>query len=237
MATLFSTWQGVLQRIEHATQQALRPHNAVQLIAVSKTFPADDIRTLYQLGQKHFGENYVQEFCDKYTALSDCTQLVWHFIGPLQSNKTRLVAERAHWVHTIDRFKIAERLNTQRPSTLAPLNICIQVNVSGEASKSGVAPAQVADLATQLKGLSHLRLRGLMAIPEATADQEKLATQFALLRQLRDDLDRAGFQLDTLSMGMSADLELAIQEGSTHVRIGSAIFGQRDYSNKVEHTA
>ena len=235
MATLFSTWQGVLHCIEAACADTNRARDAVQLIAVSKTFPAGDIRELYQHGQCDFGENYVQELCEKFTALADCREIVWHFIGPLQSNKTRLVAERADWVHTIDRFKIAERLHQQRPENLKPLNVCIQVNVSGEASKSGLPPLRVAELAAQLRPLTHLRLRGLMAIPEATHDTEKLAKQFALLRQLRDDLIQSGFTLDTLSMGMSADLALAIHEGATHVRVGSAIFGQRDYSNKVEN--
>ena len=180
------------------------------------------------MGQRDFGENYVQEFAQKCAALADCPELIWHFIGPLQSNKTRLVAEHAHWVHTLDRLKIAERLSTQRPAHCPPLQVCIQVNVSGEASKSGCEPAGVAALAQSISTLPGLKLRGLMAIPESTEDTKKLAAQFALLRQLRDDLNARGFGLDTLSMGMSADLELAIAEGATHVRVGTAIFGARD---------
>lgn len=234
MATMFTAWQGVLQRIENASKTTGRTASGVQLIAVGKTFPADDLRALYVLGQREFGENYAQEFADKHTALADCPGIIWHFIGPLQSNKSRLVAERADWVHTVDRLKIAERLDAQRPEPLPRLNVCIQVNVSGEASKSGVDPQETAELAHAILALPNLHLRGLMAIPEPTADSAQLAGQFALLRQLRDDLNQNGLALDTLSMGMSADLELAIREGATHVRIGTAIFGARDYSTKVE---
>ena len=232
MATIFSAWQDVLRRITKATESCGRAAADVQLIAVSKTFPAECVRELYTLGQRDFGENYVQELQEKHTALSDCTELVWHFIGPLQSNKTRPVAERAHWVHSIDRLKIAERLAAQRPDTLPPLQVCIQVNVSGEASKSGCNPHELPELARAVAALPGLRLRGLMAIPEPTADIKKLAAQFALLRQLRDDLSICGFELDTLSMGMSTDLELAIAEGATHVRVGTALFGARDYTKK-----
>lgn len=233
MATIFSAWQAVLQRIETASLNSGHAAGSVQLIAVGKTFPANCTHELYTLGQRNFGENYAQEFIDKHTALSNCPELVWHFIGPLQSNKTRPVAERADWVHTVDRLKIAERLAAQRPESMPPLNICIQVNVSGEASKSGVTPAEVPALAYAIKALPRLVLRGLMAIPEPTESEKKLAGQFALLRELRDDLNRQGFALDTLSMGMSADLELAIGEGATHVRVGTAIFGARDYSDKA----
>ncbi|SFN92761.1 hypothetical protein SAMN05660284_02542 [Formivibrio citricus] len=229
MATLFSAWQGVLQRIGKAAGKAGRVTTDVRLVAVSKTFPADSVRELYALGQRDFGENYVQEFTEKHEALADCPELVWHFIGPLQSNKTRSVAERAHWVHSIERLKIAERLNAQRPADLPPLQVCIQVNVSGEASKSGCEPEDVVALAQAVTALPRLKLRGLMAIPESTEDTDKLAGQFALLRRLRDDLNTHGFELDTLSMGMSGDLELAIAEGATHVRVGTAIFGARDY--------
>ncbi len=203
----------------------------MQLIAVSKTFPAASIRELYALGQRDFGENYAQEFAEKYAGLTDCPEIVWHFIGPLQSNKSRLVAERAHWVHTLDRLKIAERLSAQRPEPLPPLNVCLQVNVSGEASKSGVAPDEVVALALAVRALPRLALRGLMAIPEPTQDSQKLVSQFVRLGLLRDDLNRQGFSLDTLSMGMSADLELAIAAGATQVRVGTALFGARDYSN------
>lgn len=234
MATIFSAWQAVLQRIETAAENSGHAPGGVQLIAVGKTFPAECIHELYTLGQRNFGENYAQEFIDKHAALLDCPELVWHFIGPLQSNKTRLVAERAAWVHTVDRLKIAERLSVQRPESMPPLNICIQVNVSGEASKSGCEPTQVLALAQAVQALPRLKLRGLMAIPEPTENEKNLAGQFALLRQLRDDLGRQGFTLDTLSMGMSADLELAIREGATHVRVGTAIFGARNYSDKAQ---
>ncbi len=232
MATMLKAWQGVLQRIEKAAGNAGREAGSVHLVAVGKTFPAELVRELYQLGQRDFGENYAQEFAEKTGQLADCAGLVWHFIGPLQSNKTRLVAERADWVHAIDRLKIAERLNAQRPEPLPALNVCLQVNVSGEASKSGVAPDQVLELARAVSALPRLRLRGLMAIPEPTGDTARLAGQFAVLRRLRDALNEQGFGLDTLSMGMSADLELAIAEGATQVRVGTALFGARDYSNK-----
>lgn len=232
MATMFSAWQGVLQRIEMAEKNAGRKHGEVRLVAVGKTFPATSVRELYNLGQRDFGENYAQEFAQKCEALSDCQDLVWHFIGPLQSNKTRVVAEHAHWVHALDRLKIAQRLSLQRPEQSPPLNVCLQVNVSGEASKSGVSPDQVLDLACSISKLPGLRLRGLMAIPEPTNDAGKLSGQFALLHKLYVALNAQGFSLDTLSMGMSADLELAIAEGATHVRVGTALFGARDYSNK-----
>lgn len=232
MATLLSAWQGVLHRIEASMQDAGRKNGDVKLIAVTKTYSAKCIRELYDLGQRDFGENYVQEFTEKHQQLSDCADLIWHFIGPLQSNKTRLIAESAHWVHTLDRMKIAERLNAQRPEPLPALNVCIQVNVSGEASKSGISPVETLDFAHAIRALPRLALRGLMAIPEPTLDRQVLAGQFALLHQLRDDLNRQGFALDTLSMGMSADLELAIAEGATLVRVGTAIFGARVYSNK-----
>lgn len=231
MATMLSAWQDVLQRVEKATKNAGRKADSVQLIAVGKTFPAALLRELYACGQRDFGENYVQEFTEKYAELADCPELVWHFIGPLQSNKTRPVAERAHWVHALDRLKIAGRLSVQRPEPMPALNVCLQVNVSGEASKSGVAPDDVAALAHAVRDLPRLVLRGLMAIPEPTQDAQKLAGQFALLGRLHDDLNRQGFGLDTLSMGMSADLELAIAAGATHVRVGTALFGARDYSN------
>ena len=234
MATLLSAWQDVLHRIDQAALHAGRNPADIRLIAVGKTFPAADLHTLYELGQRDFGENYAQEFTEKHAILADCPGLVWHFIGPLQSNKTRPVAERAHWVHAVDRLKIAERLSAQRPEHLPPLNVCLQVNVSGEASKSGVSPAEVARLAQAVQALPRLTLRGLMAIPEPTPDTEKLAGQFALLAKLRDDLVSEGLPLDTLSMGMSADLELAIAAGATHVRIGSAIFGARDYTKEKQ---
>lgn len=218
----------VHDRIHQAESQAQRPSGAVQLIAVSKTFPADAIRDAWQHGQRAFGENYVQEFTDKLELLKDLP-VEWHFIGPIQSNKTRIVAEHAHWVHSVDRSKIAERLSAQRPETMPALNVCLQVNVSGEDSKSGCAPDEVASLARLISGLPRLQLRGLMCIPEPTEDHERLGRQFSLLSSLLQQLNSQGFTLDTLSMGMSSDLDLAVREGATMVRVGTAIFGARHY--------
>ena len=231
MATIFTALQDVQARIRAACTAASRNDNEVTLLAVSKTFPSSDIRTLYEQGHRAFGENYAQELATKQHELSDCTDLEWHFIGPIQSNKTRLVAENAAWVHTVDRFKIAERLAKQRPSQMAPLNICLQVNVSGEGSKSGTTPQLLPELLQQVSQLPQLRIRGLMCIPEATDNATLLAEQFATLVKLKEQLNSQGFGLDTLSMGMSADLELAIASGSTLVRIGSAIFGARTYTS------
>ncbi|GMU49973.1 MAG: UPF0001 protein [Candidatus Desulfobacillus denitrificans] len=199
------------------------------LLAASKTFPAERIREAVAAGQRAFGENYVQEGLAKIGALDDLA-LEWHFIGPLQSNKTRPVAEHFDWVHGIERLKIAERLSAARGAGRPPLQVCIQVNVSGEASKSGVSPADTAPLAHAVAGLPNLRLRGLMAIPEPTDDLALARRRFAMLRELRDGLNRGGLSLDTLSMGMSDDLEAAILEGATIVRIGTAIFGERHYA-------
>ncbi len=230
MAMLFTAWQGVLQRISNALTDANRPQGDCKLLAVSKTFPSEAIRALYQHGQRDFGENYVQELCHKAAELSDYPDLIWHFIGPLQSNKTRAVAETAHWVHAVDRLKIAERLSAQRPALLPDLQICLQVNVSGEASKSGVAEDELLTLALAVARLPRLRLRGLMCIPEPTSDREVLTQRFGRLHELFTELNAAGLGLDTLSMGMSADLEAAIAGGSTMVRVGSALFGARNYS-------
>lgn len=227
MATIFTALQDVKARIHAACTTASRNDNEVTLLAVSKTFPSCDIRTLYEHGHRAFGENYAQELATKYQELVDCPDLEWHFIGPLQSNKTNLVAQYAAWVHTIDRFKIAERLSKQRPEGLPPLNICLQVNVSGEQSKSGIQADELLELAQKVSQLPHLKIRGLMCIPEATENTEILAAQFATLVKLKEQLTQHGFSIDTLSMGMSADLELAIASGSTLVRIGSAIFGAR----------
>jgi pyridoxal phosphate enzyme (YggS family) len=220
--------QAVHQRIRQATLQAGRKEEEVQLLAVSKTFPPDAIRAAWQAGQRAFGENYVQEFTDKLDALRDLP-LEWHFIGPIQSNKTRVVAENAQWVHSVDRSKIADRLAAQRPASLQPLNVCIQVNVSGEASKSGCTPDELASLAAHIATLERLHLRGLMCIPEPTEDPQRLAAQFLLLQRLRQQLRASGYALDTLSMGMSADLDLAVGAGATLVRVGTAIFGSRHY--------
>lgn len=226
--TVSMALEAVTRRIRQAEKQASRPAGAVQLIAVSKTFPASAVREACAAGQAAFGENYVQEFADKVAELKDLP-IEWHFIGPIQSNKSRIVAECAHWVHSVDRLKIAQRLSAQRPQDRTPLNVCLQVNVSGEDSKSGCAPDAVLALADQVAALPALRLRGLMCIPEPTPDLARLAGQFALLRTLADRLRDRGHALDTLSMGMSSDLELAIREGATMVRVGTAIFGARTY--------
>ena len=230
-------WQDVRARIERAARAAGRAPEAVALLAVSKTFPPESIRAVYRLGQRAFGENYVQEALAKMDALADCADLEWHLIGPLQANKTRLAAERFAWVHTIDRLKIAQRLAAARPQQLPPQNVCVQVNISGEATKSGVTPEEVVPLALAVAKLQGLRLRGLMGIAEPTPDLEQQRVQF---HRLRDSLERcraAGLPLDTLSMGMSADLEAAIAEGATMVRVGSAIFGEREYRESARSTA
>lgn len=218
--------QNLVIRIARAAEAAGRDAADVRLLAVSKTWPADSVREAAAAGQRAFGENYVQEGAEKVDALAGLG-LEWHFIGPLQSNKTRQVANRFAWVHSIDRLKIAERLSAQRDVHLPPLAVCIQVNVSGEASKSGVAPDELPALAHAVAALPRLRLRGLMAIPEPTSDVALQRARFAALRALRDRLNAEGLALDTLSMGMSDDLEAAIAEGSTMVRVGTAIFGSR----------
>ena len=226
MATIENNLQAVMMRIQTACAAWNRPAAEVCLVAVSKTFAAESVREAARAGQRDFGENYVQEALAKIQALSD-PALTWHYIGPIQSNKTRLIAEKFQWVHTIERVKIARRLSDARPADLPALQVCIQVNVSGEQSKSGVSPELLAPLALAVVGLPRLRLRGLMAIPEPTSDTGLMRRRFGLLRELRDQLNRQGLALDTLSMGMSADLEPAIAEGATLVRVGTAIFGQR----------
>ena len=230
MATIATGLQArlsaVRERIGAACSAASRAPDSVRLLAVSKTFGVDAVREAAAAGQREFGENYVQEALDKIEATRDLG-LRWHFIGPIQSNKTRAIAERFDWVHSVDREKIARRLSEQRPNGMTPLNVCIEVNVSGEATKSGVAPAEVPALARQMAGLPRLKLRGLMAIPEPTNDMALQRRRFAELRGMKDALAREGIVLDTLSMGMSADLEAAIAEGATIVRIGTAIFGER----------
>jgi pyridoxal phosphate enzyme (YggS family) len=196
------------------------------LVAVSKTFPAEAVREAAQGGQHDFGENYVTEGVEKIGELR-ALGLTWHYIGPIQSNKARSIAEHFAWVHSLDRAKIAERLSQARRPGEADLQVCIQVNVSGEATKSGVAPGDLAALAKQVAVLPRLKLRGLMAIPEPTPDEKLQRARFAQLRELRDRLNREGIVMDTLSMGMSADLEAAIAEGATMVRVGTAIFGER----------
>ena len=226
MTTILANLQAVGERIAAACAAAGRRPESVALLAVSKTWPAATIRTAAAAGQGAFGENYIQEALEKIQALQDL-KTEWHFIGPLQSNKTRAVAENFDWVHGVDRLKIAERLSAQRPAALPSLQICIQVNVSGEHSKSGCMPAEVLEMARAINSLPHLQLRGLMTVPEATDDTALLASRFAALRQLLERVNATGLKLDTLSMGMSHDLEIAIAEGATMVRVGTAIFGER----------
>ena len=226
MTTIAANLQAVSDRIKRAAQSAGRPASAIALIAVSKTWPADKIAEAHACGQNAFGESYVQEAVAKIARLAQLP-LEWHFIGPIQSNKTRDIAEHFHWVHSVDREKIAMRLDGARPAGLPPLNVCIQVNVSGQASKSGVAQGDELALARAVTALPQLRLRGLMAIPEPTPDAGLQRRRYARLRELKDGLAAAGIALDTLSMGMSDDLEAAILEGATMVRVGTAIFGQR----------
>ena len=222
--------QQVRDRIALACHAAHRPVESVTLLAVSKTQPASSVRDAFDAGQRRFGENYIQEGLDKIDALADLRPAIeWHLIGPLQSNKTRGVAEHFDWVHSIDRLKIAQRLNDQRPAALAPMQVCIQVNVSGEISKSGVAPHDALALARAVAALPRLRLRGLMSIPEPAATPEAQRMPHRALRQLAEQLRQDGLLLDTLSMGMTADLEAAIQEGATLVRVGTAIFGARSH--------
>jgi PLP dependent protein len=230
MESIGSRLQQVKGRIARACAEAGRDANSVTLLAVSKTFGPEAVREAFAAGQRAFGENYVQEALEKVEALADLRPaLEWHFIGPLQSNKTRPVAEAFDWVHSVDRLKIAERLAAQRPPGLPPLNLCLQVNVSGEASKSGCTPEELPALAAAVAALpaQAVRLRGLMSIPEPSADASRQHEAHARLVQLRDELAAAGIGLDTLSMGMSADLEAAIAEGSTLVRVGTALFGMR----------
>lgn len=219
--------QGAKSRIADAARASGRDAREIVLVAVSKTFPAAAIRAAHAAGQRHFGESYVQEALPKMDALADLADVVWHYIGPVQSNKTRSIAERFAWVHSIDRLKIAERLAAQRPASLGPLQVCVQVNTSGEASKSGCAPGDAPALAHAVAALPGLALRGLMTVPEPTDDRDLQRRRFASLAALRDRLAREGLVLDTLSMGMSADVEEAIAAGSTMVRLGTAIFGAR----------
>lgn len=219
--------QAVRARIERAAIASGRSPADVSLLAVAKTFPASSIQQAYSAGQRRFGESYAQEAVTKITTLHDL-DLEWHFIGPIQSNKTSLIASHFAWVHSVDREKIAARLNATRPAGLPPLNVCIQVNVSGESSKSGVAPGHERALAEAIRDMPRLRLRGLMAIPEPTEDVHQQRERFARVRSLNEGLARAGFTVDTLSMGMSDDLEAAVMEGATIVRVGTAIFGERE---------
>lgn len=225
MSTIAENIAKVRVRIREAEQAKNRTPDSVQLLAVSKTKPAAAIREAFACGLADFGENYLQEALLKQTELADLP-LTWHFIGPIQSNKTRPIAEHFDWVHSVDRLKVAQRLSEQRPANLPPLNVLLQVNVSGEDSKSGCSPAELPALAQAVAQLPHLKLRGLMAIPEPTED---IAAQHAAFARLRELMQALNLGLDTLSMGMSHDLEAAIGEGATWVRIGTALFGARDY--------
>jgi PLP dependent protein len=232
MSSILHNLQAVHARIANAAHAVSRDPHGITLLAVSKTFGADAVIEAWRAGQAAFGENYVQEALDKMAEIHRLQPDVspeWHFIGPIQSNKTRQIAENFAWVHSVDREKTARRLAEQRPSHLPPLNVCLQVNISGEASKSGVTPEQLPELARCVAGLPQLRLRGLMAIPEPTDDIARQHAAFGQVRQLWQQLQQQGVPLDTLSMGMSADLEAAVAEGATMVRIGTAIFGRRDY--------
>jgi hypothetical protein len=226
MALIKNNLQTVLQQIREAEKKANRAENSVTLLAVSKTWPAEKLRELASAGQRDFGENYLQEALAKITALADL-KLTWHFIGPIQSNKTRDIANHFDWVHSVDRLKIAKRLSEQRSEALPPLNICLQVNIDDEDSKAGVAPDAVTALAHAVETLPNLQLRGLMVIPQATADvaaqHDAFQRSFALYQHLQQQFP----EIDTLSMGMSGDVNAAVAEGSTMVRIGTALFGQR----------
>lgn len=229
MATIAGNLYQLHHRIAEACAAASRPVQSVTLLVVSKTYPSDAVREAHAAGERRFGENYVQEGLDKMAELADLrADIEWHLIGPLQSNKTRAVAEAFDWVHSVDRLKIAERLSEQRPASLPPLQVCLQVNISGEASKSGITPEQLPALARAVAALPRMQLRGLMAIPEPAQDPETQRRPLRALAALMAETNRKiGQQMDTLSMGMSADLEAAILEGATMVRVGSAIFGSR----------
>ncbi len=233
MSIIAGNLQAVEATITDAVKASERTRSEVQLLAVSKTFPAQAVLDAMATGQLAFGENYLQEALDKIASVAQAqpdAAVEWHFIGPIQSNKTRPIAASFAWVHTVERLKIAQRLSEQRPPELGPLNICLQVNISGEASKSGASPEELPALAREVAQLPNLRLRGLMAIPEPTTDVAEQRAAFARVRVLFDALRANGMELDTLSMGMSGDLAPAIAEGATIVRVGSAIFGKRDYT-------
>jgi hypothetical protein len=228
MATIVQNLQKVHQRIAQACAAAQRPVQSVTLLVVGKTFAADTVRAAFDAGERCFGENYVQEGIDKIAALADLReQIQWHLIGPLQGNKTRVVAESFDWVHSVDRLKIAQRLSEQRPAHLPPLQLCLQVNISGESSKSGLTIDELPEVARAVAALPRVRLRGLMAIPAPAVDLAAQRAPHRRLRELLSQLQGSGLDVDTLSMGMTADLEAAIAEGATIVRVGTAIFGAR----------
>ena len=230
MSVLQQNYHNVLAQIAGAEASAGRNAGEVRLVAVGKTFPAGDIREVYAAGQRDFGENYIQEWYEKTEDLADLSDIVWHIIGDVQSNKTKFVAERAHWVHTIGRLKTARRLSAQRPSEMPPLQVCIEVNIAGEAAKHGVAPDEVVALACEVAKLPNLKMRGLMCVAKADTGEAELREAFGRMQALLAELNAAGVAADVLSMGMSGDMEIAVACGATHVRIGSAIFGRRDYS-------
>ena len=230
MSVLQQNYHNVLAQIAGAEASAGRNAGEVRLVAVGKTFPAGDIREVYAAGQRDFGENYIQEWYEKTEDLADLSDIVWHIIGDVQSNKTKFVAERAHWVHTIGRLKTARRLSAQRPSEMPPLQVCIEVNIAGEAAKHGAAPDEAVALACEVAKLPNLKMRGLMCVAKADAGEAELREAFGRMRVLLAELNAAGVAADVLSMGMSGDMEIAVACGATHVRIGSAIFGRRDYS-------
>ncbi len=231
MTTIANNLHLVRSQISAITQAANRPTSSVELLAVSKTRHADELRQAWTEGQRNFGENYLQEALEKIETLSDL-EICWHFIGPIQSNKTRPIAENFSWVHSVERFKVAQRLSSQRPKNMGPLNICLQVNISREESKSGILPEELPQLAEQIATLDNIQLRGLMAIPASNDNPDSQRQPFAQLTELLNLLQKQlpDQPLDTLSMGMSGDMEAAIREGATIVRIGTALFGPRDYS-------
>ncbi len=234
MTRLQQNYQSVSDGLAEAARSAGRDEASVHLVAVGKTFPAEDIREVYAAGQRDFGENYIQEWWAKTEALADLSDVVWHIIGDVQSNKTRLVAERADWVHTVGRLKIAERLSAQRPSEKPPLQVCIEVNIAAEPNKHGVSPEEAVPLALAVAGLPNLTVRGLMCVAKAGSSEEELREQFGRMNSLLADMNAAGIPADVLSMGMSDDMMAAVACGATHVRVGSAIFGAR---SKMESAA
>ncbi|QEY23884.1 YggS family pyridoxal phosphate-dependent enzyme [Neisseria animalis] len=234
MSVLKRNYQTVCAAVRQAEAAAGREEDSVRLIAVSKTFPAEDIREVYAAGQRDFGENYIQEWYGKTEALADLPDIVWHVIGDVQSNKTKFVAERAHWLHTVSRLKTAQRISAQRPSAMPPLQVCIEVNIAAESAKHGVVPEEAVGLAKEVAKLPNIQVRGLMCVAAAEVGEAELARQFGRMKSLLADLNAAGIEADVLSMGMSADMSTAVRCGATHVRIGSAIFGNRTYGEPSE---
>ncbi|WP_068546766.1 YggS family pyridoxal phosphate-dependent enzyme [Thalassotalea crassostreae] len=227
MTTIADNLTQVQQQMLAACNSAKRPISDIELLAVSKTKPIDSLQLAYDAGQRHFGENYVQEMVDKVEQLKHLTDITWHFIGPLQSNKTRQIANNVDWVHSVDRIKVAKRLNEQRSNNITPLNVCLQVNISAEASKSGVSVEEIDELAEFISNCENLSLRGLMAIP-AKGSAEQVKKSFENMQSLYQALQQKYSTVDTLSMGMSGDMNIAIECGSTMIRVGTAIFGKRE---------